>query len=61
MRMTTARFSVTAVPNAERVRMQIRSIWENVVYHQIDQLNNLVGVEHAAWKIVIRVKDPVGS
>jgi len=28
---------------------------------QIHQLNNFVGVEHAAWKIVIGVKDPIGS
>jgi hypothetical protein len=27
----------------------------------IHQRNNFVGVEHAAWKIVIGVKDPVGS
>jgi glycerol-3-phosphate dehydrogenase len=59
MRMTTARFSVTVVANAERVRMQIRRIWENVVYHQIHQRNNFVGVEHAALKNVIGVK--IGS
>jgi hypothetical protein len=48
-------------PSAAEDVIRLRRIWENVVYHQIDQLNNLVGVEHVAWKIVIGVKDPIGS